>query len=65
MYCIETKNLSHRFSEKEVVLNNIELQVPEGSIYGFFRAKWSRENNDFETHFGFTQKARRKHFYFR
>lgn len=35
MYCIETKNLSHRFSEKEVVLNNIELQVPEGSIYGF------------------------------
>ncbi len=35
MYCIETNNLSHRFSEKEVVLNNIELQVPEGSIYGF------------------------------
>lgn len=35
MFCIETKNLTHRFSTLEVVLNNINLQVPEGSIYGF------------------------------
>lgn len=35
MYCIETKDLTHAFSEKEIVLNNINLQIPEGSIYGF------------------------------
>lgn len=35
MYSIETKNLVHVFSEKEKALNNVNLQVPEGSIYGF------------------------------
>lgn len=35
MYCIEIKNLTHKFSEKETVLNNINLNIPEGSIYGF------------------------------
>src|SRR6218665_93065 len=35
MYCIETKNLKHVFSEREIALNNIRIQVPEGSIYGF------------------------------
>lgn len=35
MYCLETNKLTHRFSEKEMVLNNINLQVEEGSIYGF------------------------------
>lgn len=35
MYCIETNELSHRFSETEQVLHQINLQVPEGSIYGF------------------------------
>jgi len=35
MNCIETQNLTYRFSEKEIILNNIQLQVPEGSIYGF------------------------------
>jgi ABC-2 type transport system ATP-binding protein len=34
-YSIETKNLTYSFSEKEIVLNNINIQVPEGSIYGF------------------------------
>ncbi|HLK27694.1 MAG TPA: ABC transporter ATP-binding protein [Puia sp.] len=34
-YCIETENLSYKFSESEPVLNNINLQVPQGSIYGF------------------------------
>lgn len=32
---METKDLSHRFSSNEAVLNEINLQVPEGSIYGF------------------------------
>lgn len=35
MYCVETNNLTHRFSEKETVLDQINLQVPTGSIYGF------------------------------
>ncbi len=35
MNCIETKNLTHRFSENQTVLNNISLQIPTGSIYGF------------------------------
>jgi ABC-2 type transport system ATP-binding protein len=35
MHFVETHQLTHRFSEREPVLNNIELQVPEGSIYGF------------------------------
>lgn len=35
MYCIETKDLTHCFSGKEIAVNNINLQVPTGSIYGF------------------------------
>jgi ABC-type multidrug transport system ATPase subunit len=35
MYCIETNNLTYRFSKNELVLNNINLRIPQGSIYGF------------------------------
>lgn len=35
MYCLETSNLVHRFSKKDIVLNNIDLKVAKGSIYGF------------------------------
>ena len=35
MYCLETTDLSHRYSNDDIVLNGINLQVPEGSIYGF------------------------------
>jgi ABC-type multidrug transport system ATPase subunit len=35
MYSIETKNLNYQFSSKEQVLQEINLQVPKGSIYGF------------------------------
>lgn len=35
MYSIETKNLVYSFSEKEIILNNVNIQVPVGSIYGF------------------------------
>jgi ABC-type multidrug transport system ATPase subunit len=35
MYCIEIKNLSHKFKSNQVVLNSVNLQVPIGSIYGF------------------------------
>lgn len=35
MYSIETINLTHRFSRNETVLKSVNLQVIEGSIYGF------------------------------
>jgi lantibiotic transport system ATP-binding protein len=35
MYCIETINLIHKFSENEIALNCVNLQVIKGSIYGF------------------------------
>ena len=35
MYSVETRQLGYRFSGREVVLDDISLQVPEGSIYGF------------------------------
>jgi ABC-2 type transport system ATP-binding protein len=34
-YCIETINLTHKFSENETALNNVNIQVIEGTIYGF------------------------------
>jgi ABC-2 type transport system ATP-binding protein len=35
MYCIETIDLVHKFSENETALNRINLQVIENTIYGF------------------------------
>ena len=35
MNCIETKDLSYRFSTDQLILDKINLQVPNGSIYGF------------------------------
>lgn len=35
MYILETENLTHRFRHQDAVLQNIRLQVPEQSIYGF------------------------------
>jgi lantibiotic transport system ATP-binding protein len=35
MYCIETIDLTHKFSESETALKEVNLRVPEGSIYGF------------------------------
>jgi lantibiotic transport system ATP-binding protein len=34
-YCIETKNLTHKFRNDETALSNVNLQVGEGTIYGF------------------------------
>lgn len=35
MYCIETNKLTYKFKGGDTVLNDINLQVPTGSIYGF------------------------------
>jgi lantibiotic transport system ATP-binding protein len=34
-YCLETSDLTYKFSNKEIAVRNINLHVPEGSIYGF------------------------------
>lgn len=34
-YSIEIKNLTHRFSKENTLLKGINLQVPQGSIFGF------------------------------
>ncbi|MCB0509475.1 MAG: ABC transporter ATP-binding protein [Chitinophagales bacterium] len=35
MNTIEIKDLSHQFKQNEIVLDNLSLHVPKGSIYGF------------------------------
>jgi lantibiotic transport system ATP-binding protein len=35
LLCLETEKLTHRFTENEIVLRDIDLQVPYGAIYGF------------------------------
>lgn len=35
MFCLETEKLTHKFSDREIVLRDIGLQVPCGAIYGF------------------------------
>jgi len=35
MNSIETTRLGHAFSEKEIALHSVNMQVPEGAIYGF------------------------------
>lgn len=35
MAILSTKNLTHKFSNGEVALKQVNLEVPEGSIYGF------------------------------
>ena len=34
-YSLETTDLHYRFSRKAIVLDKIDLRIPEGSIYGF------------------------------
>lgn len=34
-YCIETVDLTHKFSESETALSSVNLRVVEGAIYGF------------------------------
>jgi ABC-2 type transport system ATP-binding protein len=34
-FCLETSQLTYRFTGQETALKDIQLQVPQGSIYGF------------------------------
>lgn len=35
MYCLEASELFHRYSNHDLVLNGINMRVPESGIYGF------------------------------
>jgi lantibiotic transport system ATP-binding protein len=41
MHCLETTGLEHRYSQHETILDDLNMQVPEGSIYGFLGANGS------------------------
>ena len=58
MYCIETKDLTHAFSQNEIVLNNINLKVPEGSIYGFLGPNGAGKTTTLRLILGLLQKQK-------
>jgi ABC-2 type transport system ATP-binding protein len=58
MNCIETSDLTHTFSENEIVLDNINLCVPEGSIYGFLGPNGAGKTTTLRLVLGLLKKQR-------
>jgi lantibiotic transport system ATP-binding protein len=58
MYCIETLDLTHTFSGKEIVLNNINLQIPEQAIYGFLGPNGAGKTTTLRLILGLLRKQR-------
>ncbi|MGL6267163.1 MAG: ABC transporter ATP-binding protein [Chitinophagaceae bacterium] len=58
MYCIETNNLSYRFSQEQLVLQNINLLVPTGSIYGFLGANGAGKTTTLRLILGLLRKQK-------
>lgn len=58
MYCIETNNLFYRFSQEQLVLNNINLLVPTGSIYGFLGANGAGKTTTLRLILGLLRKQK-------
>ena len=56
MYCVETIHLNHRFSAQSKVLNDICLQVPTGSIYGFLGPNGAGKTTTLRLLLGLIQK---------
>ncbi|RZJ66936.1 MAG: ABC transporter ATP-binding protein [Flavobacterium sp.] len=56
MHCLETRNLSHRFSSSEVILDDINLKVPSGSIYGFLGPNGAGKTTTLKLILGLLQK---------
>lgn len=57
-YCIETNNLTHKFSVDEIALNNVNLQVTEGSIYGFLGPNGAGKTTTLKLILGLLKKQR-------
>ena len=58
MNCVETTNLTHRFSERETALDRVNLQVGEGSIYGFLGPNGAGKTTTLKLVLGLLKKQR-------
>jgi len=56
MYCLYTNNLTHRFSGNEMALSKVNLQVPDGSIYGFLGPNGAGKTTTLRLVLGLLQK---------
>lgn len=59
-YCIETIDLTHKFRAGETALNQVNLQVPEGSIYGFLGPNGAGKTTTLKLILGLLKKQRGK-----
>lgn len=57
-YCIETIDLTHKFSADETALNLINLRVIEGSIYGFLGPNGAGKTTTLKLILGLLKKQR-------
>lgn len=57
-YCIETIDLTHKFPAGETALNLVNLQVPEGSIYGFLGPNGAGKTTTLKLILGLLKKQR-------
>ncbi|TFF33641.1 ABC transporter ATP-binding protein [Mucilaginibacter psychrotolerans] len=57
-FLLETRSLSHRFADGAAVLNNINLQVPAGAVYGFLGANGAGKTTTLRLVLGLLKKQR-------
>lgn len=57
-FCVETVNLTHKFSETETALNLVNLQVVEGGIYGFLGPNGAGKTTTLKLILGLLRKQR-------
>ncbi len=58
MHCLETHGLFHRYSSGDIVLEEIDLQVPQGSIYGFLGPNGAGKTTTLRLILGLLKKQR-------
>jgi ABC-type multidrug transport system ATPase subunit len=56
MYCIETIDLTHKFSANETALKQVNLKVSEGTIYGFLGPNGAGKTTTLKLVLGLLQK---------
>ena len=64
MYCVETRGLSHSFSNHPKALKAVDLQVPMGSIYGFLGPNGAGKTTTLRLLLGLIKKQRGEIFLF-
>lgn len=60
MYLLQTEALSYQFRKEETILNNIHLQVPESSIYGFLGPNGAGKTTTLKLVLGLLRKQKGK-----